>query len=185
MYCILIRLSGHVAFQLKRDYRKSVKEYYKVYALFVAGPDFLHYGKDILFVFFHQVLVEVRGGTRVHQVKVHAVYLNTMLQDVQQAAPGFRHLGVEVVHYGIFQLIPIHFAKRRHNVRLRILQELKQHIPVHCMETVKTGILADNIALLLLKVIHYKVLIFFFSKDQVHAGISFFPVTYSYIRDFL
>ena len=76
---ILIILSAGVAFQLKGENGNAVEEDYKVNALTLFVPDFLHHRENILLIQRLRFLVEGSGRLAVHKgqrytiIKFHAV----------------------------------------------------------------------------------------------------------------
>lgn len=122
---VLVRLSGGVALQFKGDDGKAVQENHHVDALFIAGPDLLHNGEDILPVFASQFRIEGGGRLCVHQFQLLIGYLNAVLQHLNQAATGFGGLCVDKADDGILQIALVDFPQVVHCVRLGIIQEFE------------------------------------------------------------
>ena len=142
---ILVGLTCGVAFQLKGDDGKTVQENDHIDALFIAGPDFLHNGEDVLAIFLCQLRIEGGGGLSVHQIELPVGYLNAVLQHIDQAASGFGSLCVDEADDGILQIVFVDFPQIVHRVRLGVSQELHEHLPIHSKKAVKVGGLANDI----------------------------------------
>ena len=109
-----------------------------------------------------------------------------MLQDVQQAATGLCSFSIDETDDGVLQITLVDFTEGRHLVRLGIVQELEQHLPVNGKEAIITRRFTDHITIILREPFHYEMLVFFFAQNIIHAlGTSFLPVTYSKMRDLL
>ena len=85
-----------------------------------------------------------------------------MLQQRQQAAACLGGFRVDKADDGILQISLIDLPQRFHGFRLGVVQELKQHLPIHSKQAVIAGCLADHITVILLQTLHDKVLVFFF-----------------------
>ena len=147
---VLIGLSSGVAFELKGDDGKAVQEDDYINALFVAGPDLLHHGEDVLAVFLHQFRVE--GGSRlgVHQIQLAVGDFDAMFQHLNQTATGLGDFCVDKADDGVLQISLVNLTQILHCVRLGVIQKIKQHLPVHGEGTVKMSGLADDIAIVFL-----------------------------------
>ena len=116
---ILVVLSAGVAFQLKGENGNAVEEDYKVNALTLFVPDFLHHREYILLIQRLRFLVEGGGGLAVHEgqgdtvIKLHAV-----LQYIQQAAAFLIDLIVDVVEDSLAGLVAIEFFQSGQCIRL-------------------------------------------------------------------
>ena len=156
-------MPSRIALQLEGHDGKAVQEDHKVNTLIIAGPDLLHNGEDVFLILRQQLPVE--GGRRfcIHELQLHIGELNTVLQDVQQAATGLCSFSIDEADDGVLQIALVDFTECRHLVRLGIVQELKQHLPVNGKEAVIVRRFADHITIILREPVHYEMLVFFFA----------------------
>ena len=137
---ILIILSAGVAFQLKGENGNAVEEDYKVNALTLFVPDFLHHREDILLIQRLRFLVEGGGGLAVHEgqgytiIKFHAV-----LQYIQQAAAFLVDLIVDVVEDGLAGPVAIEFFQPCQCIRLGFFQKGEQQFHIHAVAGIVSG----------------------------------------------
>ena len=107
---ILIVLSAGVAFQLKGENGNAVQENYKVNALALFVPDFLHHREYILLIQRLRFLVEGGGRFAVHEGQGYTVIkLHAVLQYIQQAAAFLIDLIVDVIEDGLAGPVAIEF----------------------------------------------------------------------------
>ena len=92
---ILPVLPRAVGLELHRGDGDAVGEDHQVDTFPVARPDLLRHGEDVVLVALGRLRVPVRGRQGREQLQMHVLEVEAMLQDVQRAAGGLRHLGVE------------------------------------------------------------------------------------------
>ena len=171
---ILIGLPGGIALQLKRNDGKAIQENHHIDALFVAGPDLLHDRENILAVFLCQFRVEGGGWLSVHQIQLSVGNFNTVFEHINQTAAGLGGFRIDKADNGVLQIILVDFSQIAHRIRLGVVQELEQHLPVNGKQAVKVSGLADHIAVVLGQAFQEKLLIIFFRQDIIHrVGTSF------------
>ena len=91
-----------------------------------------------------------------------------MLQHIQQATACFCDLGIDEADEGVLQIGFVDFAECRHLVRLGIVQELKQQLPIHGKKAVIACRFADDVTVVLREPVHDEMLIFFFGENTCH-----------------
>ena len=111
---ILVRLTGGIAFQLKRHDGNAIQEDDQVNTLIIACPDLLHNGENILLVPCQQFPVKGGSGLGVHKLQLHIGDFNAMLQHIQQTAARFCDLSIDEADKGVLQVGFVDFAERRH-----------------------------------------------------------------------
>ena len=166
---VLVRLSGGVTLQLKRNDGKAVQKNYHIDTLFIAGPDLLHDREDILAIFARQFWVEGGGRLCVHQFQLLIRDFDTMFQYLDQAATGFGGFSIDKAYDGILQIVFVDFPQVVHGVRLGVIQELEHHFPVNSEQAVKISRSANDIAVVLREPFQKKLLIFLFRENIIHG----------------
>ena len=147
---ILIILSAGVAFQLKGENGNAVEEDYKVNALTLFVPDFLHHRENILLIQRLRFLVEGGGGLAVHEGQGYPVIkLHTVLQHIQQAAAFLIDLIVDVVEDGLAGPVAIEFFQSGQCIRLGSLQKGEQQLHIHAVAGIVSCRGTDLIAVFL------------------------------------
>ena len=169
---VLVRLSGSVTLQLKRNDGKAVQKNHHIDTLFIAGPDLLHDREDILAIFARQFWVESGGRLCVHQFQLLIRDFNTMFQYLDQAATGFGGFSIDKAYDGILQVALVDFPQVVHGVRLGVVQKLEEHLPVHGKGTVKISSFANNIAVVFFQTLQEKPLIVFFGENIMYHCIT-------------
>ena len=147
---ILIILPAGVAFQLKGENGNAVEEDYKVNALTLFVPDFLHHRENILLIQRLRFLVEGGGGLAVHEGQGYPVIkLHTVLQHIQQAAAFLIDLIVDVVEDGLAGPDAIEFFQSGLCIRLGSLHKGEQQLHIHAVAGIVSCRGTDLIAVLL------------------------------------
>ena len=98
---VLIGLTGSVALELKGNDGKTVQEDDHVDALFVAGPDLLHHGENVLTVLLGQLRIEGGRGLGIHELQLPVGDFNAVLQHLDETATGFGGFCVDEADDGV------------------------------------------------------------------------------------